>query len=192
MRMNGRRHRYRIVAGIDLSEYSDIVIEHALDQAARHDAPELHLLTVRERRKPSAEDVKQTLWERAYPLLEAFNRHGTDWRARLHVRRGKPDEQIAALAAEVGADLIVIGQFGLHTKKRTDNNLPNRVLQNAPCATLVVAMPDAIDAHPQCPMCVAVREQSDGELWFCHAHRIGGRVDQLMSPTMVWTGGSLM
>jgi nucleotide-binding universal stress UspA family protein len=192
MRMLGRRSRYRIVAGIDLSEYSDIVIEHALDQAARHDAPELHLLTVRERRKPSAEDVKQMLWERAYPLLEAFNRHGTDWRARLHVRRGRPDEQIAQLAAEVSADLIVIGQFGLHTKKRTDKNLPNRVLQHAPCATLVVGMPDAIDEHPQCPVCIATREDTDGNVWFCESHTAPRRVEHMMTPMTVWTGGALM
>src|SRR5215470_18351440 len=78
--------RYRIVVGIDLSEYADIVLEHALDQAARHDAPELHFLTVRERRKPSAEERKRALWERVYPALETFNRHGTDWRAQLHIR----------------------------------------------------------------------------------------------------------
>ena len=77
-----RVRRYRIVVGIDLSEYADIVIEHALDQAARHEAPELHFLTVREKRKPSAEERKQALWERVYPALETFNRYGTDWRAR--------------------------------------------------------------------------------------------------------------
>src|SRR5258706_154336 len=107
-----RVRRYRIVVGIDLSEYSDIVIEHALDQAARHDAPELHFLTVREKRKPTAEERKQALWERVYPALETFNRYGTDWRAQLHVRRGKPEVEIVTLAADIRADLIVIGQFG--------------------------------------------------------------------------------
>ncbi|HMG23616.1 MAG TPA: universal stress protein, partial [Kofleriaceae bacterium] len=133
--------RYRIVVGVDLSEYADIVIEHALDQAARHEAPELHFLTVRERRRPSADEQKQALWERVYPALETFNRHGTDWRAQLHVRRGKPELEIAGLAADLRADLIVIGQFGLHTPRASDRNLPNRVLQQAVCPTLVVGMP---------------------------------------------------
>jgi len=65
-----RIRRYRIVVGVDLSEWSDIVIEHALDQAARHDSPELHFLSVRENVRPPAEVVKQALWERVHPLLE--------------------------------------------------------------------------------------------------------------------------
>jgi nucleotide-binding universal stress UspA family protein len=177
--------RYRIVVGIDLSEYADIVLEHALDQAARHDAPELHLLTVTEKRKPSADAVKQALWQRAYPALEAFNAHGTDWRARLHVRRGKPADQIAQLAAEIRSDLIVIGQFGLHHSK-----VPGRVLQAAVCPTLVVGMPEVLDTA-QCPICVAVREHTEGDLWFCDDHVGSGRkVDHAMTPMTVWTGGA--
>jgi nucleotide-binding universal stress UspA family protein len=192
-RIVGRVRRYRIVVGIDLSEYSDIVTEHALDQAARHDAPELHFLTVREKRRPDSEELKQQLWERVYPELETFNQYGTDWRARLHVRRGKPHEQIAQLAAEIRGDLIVIGQFGLHNPKTTDNNVPNRVLQAAVCPTLVVGMPEAADLSPQCPMCVAMREDSDGERWFCAPHtETGRRLDHQMTPMTTWSGGSLV
>ena len=188
-----RVRRYRIVVGIDLSEYSEIVIEHALDQAARHDAPELHFLTVREKRRPDAEELKQQLWERVYPELETFNQYGNDWRARLHVRRGKPDEQIAQLAAEIRGDLIVIGQFGLHNPKPGDKNVPNRVLQAAVCPTLVVGMPEAADLSPQCPRCVAVREDSEGERWFCAQHTdIGRRLDHQMTPMTTWSGGSLV
>jgi len=183
-----RMRRYRIVVGLDLSEYSDIVLEHALDQAARHDAPELHLLTVCERRRPSVEDVKQYLWEQVYPALETFNRHGSDWRARLHVRRGKPEEQIAQLAAEIRADLLVIGQFGLHHPKQTDKNLPNRVLQAAVCPTLVVGMPEVLDPK-QCSMCVAVREHTEGDVWFCQEHAASGHRTHIMTPMTVWTGG---
>ena len=39
-------HRYRIVVGLDLSEYAEVVLEHALDQAARHELSELHFVTV--------------------------------------------------------------------------------------------------------------------------------------------------
>lgn len=183
--------RYRIVVGIDLSEYADIVIDHALDQAARHDTPELHFLTVREKRKPSLDERKRALWERVYPALQTFNRHGTDWRAQLHVRRGKPEIEIAELAAEIRADLIVIGQFGLHTPRASDKNLPNRVLQHAVCPTLVVGMPSALDS-PQCTMCAAVREQSDGQSWFCPQHTGDGGRDHFVSAMTSWSGGSLM
>src|SRR5205085_2873106 len=147
-----RTRRYRIVVGIDLSEYSEVVLEHALDQAARHDSPELHLVTVRERRKPSADEVKESLWERVYSTLEAFNQHGLDWRARLHVRRGKPSAELVALSAEVGADLVVVGQFGLHHKRGSRKSVSKLVLEDAVCPVLVVGMPELYDAR-QCPLC---------------------------------------
>jgi hypothetical protein len=52
-------------------------------------------------------------------------------------------------------------------------------------------MPSAI-ASPQCPMCSATREQTEGERWFCAAHSSADRIEHVMSPTMVWTAGSLM
>ena len=139
-----------MVIGVDLSEYADIVIEHALDQAARHVAPDLHFLIVKESRKLSSEELQQRLADRVVPMLETFNQHGTEWRARLHVRAGKPDEQIAGLAADLRADMIVIGSFGLHHGGHSLRTLPSRVLRDAPCATLVVTMPLAQDSSPHC------------------------------------------
>jgi nucleotide-binding universal stress UspA family protein len=182
-----RARRYRIVVGMDLSEYSDIVLEHALDQAARHDAPEIHLLTVQERRRPSKEEVYQALWARSYVPLEAFNRHARNWRARLHIRSGRPEAEIAELAADLRADLIVIGQFGIHNPKDAAK-LPNAVLRAAVCPTLVVGLPTVHDPSPQCARCSWVREETEGERFFCAAHA----ADQVMSPMMVWTGGSMM
>ena len=183
--------RYRIIVGLDLSEYADIVLDHALDQAARHDAPELHFLTVRESNKPTPEQVYQALWARCHPALETFNRYGRNWRARLHVRRGKAEVEIAQLAAEVRGDLIVIGQFGLHNPRETLKNVPNRVLQQAVCPTLVVGFPETLDA-PQCALCAAVREDTEGERWFCEAHVGDSGFDHAVTPMTVWTGGSLM
>ena len=182
-----------MVVGVDLSDYSDIVIEHALDQAARHRAPELHFLVAKESRKQSSEELQQRLADRVVPLLETFNKHGTSWRARLHVRAGTPDEQIAGLAADLRADLIVIGAFGLHHAGNTLRTLPSRVLRDAVCPTLVVTMPLALDASPHCGYCDAVREDSDGEQLFCTAHA-GDRVSthDLDGPVTTWSGGSLM
>lgn len=188
-----RQRRYRMVVGVDLSEYADIVIEHALDQAARHAAPELHFIVVRESRKDDSEALQQQLADRVVPALETFNQHGTKWRARLHVRTGRPDEQIDQLAADLRADMIVIGAFGLHTSGHSLRTLPSRVVRDAPCATLVVTMPLAQDSSPHCPYCDAAREDSEGEQLFCAAHAgdhvSGGALD---GPTTEWTGGSLM
>ena len=185
--------RYRIVVGLDLTDYCEIVLEHALDQAARHDAPDLHFVYVRERpqRKRSAEELQQRLTTIVYPALQTFNRYGTDWHARLHIRTGKPEEQIASLAQDVMADLIVIGQFGLH-HPRDAIKLPSRVLQAAPCPTLIVGMPQPMQRSPICNACAVVREESDGENWFCEDHHAPERVEHSVTPMTVWTGGSLM
>jgi nucleotide-binding universal stress UspA family protein len=171
--------RYRMVVGVDLTDYSEIVIERALDQAARQLAPELHFIHVAENRKANFADLNERLSAAVYPALQVFNQYGTDWRARLHVRRGKPDQQISILAADVNADLIGMGQFGLHRK-----GLPGRVLAHSPCATLIVQMPKQHDSS-QCCACSAVREDSDGVRWFCDDHV----VPDVVSPLSVWSNG---
>lgn len=190
--LRARTKRYRMVIGMDLTEYSEIVLEHALDQAARHTAPDLHFLFVRERahRKRSFEELQQRLATIVYPGLQTFNQHATNWRARLHVRDGKAHQQIAALAQDVLADLIVIGQFGLH-HPRDAQQLPSAVLRDATCPTLIVGMPRAVQESPICGECAAVRETSDGEYWFCDAHVATDRSEQVMSPATVWTAGRL-
>jgi nucleotide-binding universal stress UspA family protein len=174
-----RIRRYRLVVGVDLTDYSEIVIEQALDQAARHQAPEIHFLHVSEKRKQDFAELNDRLSAAVYPALQVFNQYGTDWRARLHVRRGKPDQQLAILAADVNADMIVMGQFGLHRK-----GLPKRVISHAPCATLVVQMPKQHDST-QCCACSATREESDGVIWFCDDHVVA----DVVSPLSVWSNG---
>jgi nucleotide-binding universal stress UspA family protein len=185
--------RYRIVAGLDLTEYCEIVLEHALDQAARHEAPELHFIYVRERahRKRSGEELQQRLAAIVYPALQTFNRFGTDWRARLHVRVGRPEHQIAALAQDLLADLVVIGQFGLHHPRHAIK-LPGRILQASPCPTLVVGMPHPMQVSAMCNACAMVREDTEGVRWFCDDHSAPNRIEHMVTPMTVWTGGSLM
>src|SRR5690349_14478159 len=70
-----RTRRYRIVVGVDLTEYSHIVIEHALDQAARHQSPELHFVHVQESRKHELNALGESLSAAVYPALQVFNQH---------------------------------------------------------------------------------------------------------------------
>jgi nucleotide-binding universal stress UspA family protein len=179
--MNASIRRYRIVVGVDLTEYSSIVIEHALDQAARHQLPELHFIHVDEKGKRPIDQMNELLAGSVYPALQTFNTHGSDWRARLHVRRGKVDEQISALAADVLADMIVVGQFGL---RRRDT--AKRVLANAPCATLVVGMPHELDTTV-CHACASFREDSGGDRWFCDEHVVKHAA---VTPMSSWTAGT--
>lgn len=186
-------HRYRMVVALDLSEYSDVVIEHALDLAARHEACDLHVVVVHEP-DTTMEDEKQRLVALLRDKLQTFRAAEHDWQVRLHVRVGDTADQIGALAGEAQADVIVIGRFGRHRVLRRVGGVTERVLARAPCSTLVVQLTDqAVEAEPQCPECVAVRKESNGENWFCAAHHAPDRAVSILFPMATsFTDGGLM
>jgi nucleotide-binding universal stress UspA family protein len=173
---------YRIVAALDLSEYSEIVIEHALDHAARQQIPDLHMLSVVDD-DADPEATASSLEALVREGLENF-RAGSHWRTRIHVRLGRVDEEITRLANEIEADLIVIGHYGLHS---TRGSIVERVIANANCPTLVIGLTDhpvAIDE--QCVACMAVRAESEGERLFCVIHTDPDRLR--LSTLLPWSG----
>jgi nucleotide-binding universal stress UspA family protein len=181
---------FRIVIALDLSQYAEVVLEHALDQAARHDTVDLHFLVVVDNDR-DLEQCKEKLATLVMPALDDLRR--VSWRARLHVRRGKAWEQIAELAAEVSAHLVVIGRFGVHHRRRRIGAVASRVIDLVTCPTLVVGLLDhELETQEQCPDCVAVREQTQGEQLFCARHASDRTISGLLGPTSVWTGGTLM
>lgn len=185
--------RFQIVVAYDCSEYAEIVLEHALDQAARHDAPELHILTVVEDDKTDLDQVQDRLAALVTPSLGAFNQQNS-WRARLHVRVGKPHEEIPNLAAEIRAQLIVAGRFGTHRKRRLGTVI-SRILDESTCPVLVVNLLDeSPDAVPQCPACVTIRAETEGERWFCDLHRASERlrISSVIGLGSIPTRGGLM
>jgi nucleotide-binding universal stress UspA family protein len=190
-----QREHYRVVVALDLSEYAEIVLEHALDQAARHPSPDLHFVHVIEHDGDELADAAQeVLGKLVLQGLETFGRQGHDWHARLHIRGGKPHEEIVALAAEVDADLVVVGRFGATRRLGTLGSVAHRVIENAPCATLTVTLVDREIEVPQCPDCVKVRKDSDGERWFCAQHRAPDRVTLATTflPSTTWLGTPTM
>jgi len=180
--------RFRIVSALDSSDYAPIVLEHALDLAARHDAPDLHFVRVVE----AGDDPAAAAAELATFVLDGLDGYNcTDWRARFHIRTGRPHEEIVALAADLRANTIVIGRFGLHHAGRRLGSIASRVLDDATCPVLVVGFGVA-DPLPieTCLDCAAVREDSDGHRWFCAAHSAPDRVS-LAAPLVSFatTGG---
>ncbi len=164
------KRRYRIVVALDGSQYSEIVLEHALDQAARHEQPDLHLITVVDN-TGEVDFTKRWLARTAIEGIDAFADHHDAWRTRLHVRVGKTADEIADLATEVDADLLVMGNYGVHETRKP---IAERVIERVSCPTLIVGLTGhPVEVEPQCPACVAVREDTDGERWFCDEHRNG-------------------
>jgi nucleotide-binding universal stress UspA family protein len=188
-----RMDRYRIVVGLDLSEYAEVVLEHALDQAARHEQPELHFVTV----VPDARlmgATKDRLSALVLEGLDVFRTTLIDWRARMHVRVGKPAEEIVDLADDVDADLIIVGRFSRHRPRI--GSTTQRILELASSATLAVnQLGKPVADHAQCADCVRARADTDGEVWFCDRHSDRDRdtlATTLVLPSTVWTGGTLM
>jgi nucleotide-binding universal stress UspA family protein len=59
--------------------------------------------------------------------------------AQAHLRVGRPDEQIVALAEEIGAGLIVMGNRGLGGLRRLlMGSVSDSVVRHAHCPVLIV------------------------------------------------------
>ncbi|HWO17985.1 MAG TPA: universal stress protein [Kofleriaceae bacterium] len=160
----------KILTALDGSEYAEIVLEHGLDQAVRNPDAELHFVTAID--SDLDDDAGR---EAARAWLDAAVREGqatfglADRRVVLHVRRGRPAPAIAALAAELDADLLVIGRF--HVPSESDV-----VIDIVECPTLVVGI-EGHELEPQCRACRAARRESDGERLFCAEHADGRMAD---------------
>lgn len=184
--MSTTSRRFRMIVAVDSSPYAHVVLEQALDQAARHEAPDIHIVQVIDDRPrlagPNGEEdarVLRALHEMVTGKLEDFGRGpatlGT-WRVFLHLRHGRPAEEIADLAGQAEADLVVVGRFGSRGVRRLlVGSTADRVLKLVPGPVLVVQLTGHEPSHAeaQCPGCVAERAASSGETWFCIAHRGG-------------------
>jgi nucleotide-binding universal stress UspA family protein len=173
---------------VDDSEYAQIVLEHAFDQAARHEAVDLHVVTV----VASAGDLAAALARTTEQMREALDKFGaasSRWRVRAHVRSGDVTDEIVMLAAEVKADMLVVGRYGMH---RWRGSFADEIVRESPCATLVIGLPGRdITEVVQCRDCVIARESSDGIRWFCHAHSAPDRLrlSELVPPLTRATSG---
>jgi nucleotide-binding universal stress UspA family protein len=198
------KRRFRLVVALDMSDYASVVLEYALDQAARHEAPDVNVIAVVEPERSVAFDEIAGKWrDRIHELLQStlftFGA-ASDWRVRIHVRSGVPAEEIAALADEVEADLLVLGRFGANlAQRKRRGSVADDVLRLAACPTLVVQIPDYahVDADLQCAACVTLRRESDGERWFCDEHLASpderlGLVATLLPHADWGLGGGLM
>ena len=150
----------KIVIALDRSEYAEIVLEHGLDHATREPTAELHFVTAVSDARADAEEATTWLDQLVRDGLEAFGM--PDRRVILHVRRGRSVPVVAALAAELPADLLVLGRF--HVPSDADV-----IASIVECPTLVVGIAGT-ELEPQCPACAEVRRASEGEQLFCEEH----------------------
>jgi nucleotide-binding universal stress UspA family protein len=163
--------RYRLVIALDRSTPSELLLQHALDQAVRQDAVDLHFVTV-ERDDELLADAADWLAATVAEGMDSFGHAGKDWTSRLHVRIGDAAEEIANLAAELEADLLVIGRSSVSDPH---GSLADVVVARSECPVLVVHLAEHDAASENaCAECVEVRDGSEGERWFCEEHSSEG------------------
>jgi nucleotide-binding universal stress UspA family protein len=141
----------KILLATDGSEEATLAARTATDVAAKTDS-ELHVLLVGLSAAyvgmgpPEIADIppprQQELDEEAQRLLDAQVKQievdGSNV-AQAHLRVGRPDEQIVALAEEMGAGLIVMGSRGLGGLRRLlMGSVSDSVVRHAHCPVMIV------------------------------------------------------
>ena len=185
---------YVIVVGVDYSEFSDLALDRALDLAGEKAHAAVHLVPVLPVYQPgfspdaavtgqspkdaSLSEAAARLVEYAEQALTRRSAAGKRAPERLvtHLRLEAPAEEVAQLAADLEADLVVVGTHGRRGVSRLVlGSVAEATVRLAPCPVLVVrprALPPPVPRiEPPCPRCLEARKASGGnELW-CEQHR---------------------
>ncbi len=185
-----------MVVGVDDTEMGRVVIEHALDLAARHPPAELHFLRVvtggllRRPRDADVEAAHDALAREVRSAIDDFG--GTRARVRIHACAGDPVDEVEVLAEDIGAELIVVGRHGGLKGAARLGSVPQQLLEQAHASVLVIHpdVHETASSEPVCPDCAAVRAGSDGNEWFCarHSDERPWRSTQLMTESYMPLG----
>lgn len=184
-----RNKRFRIVCGYDFSELSELALDRAISMALSQPHADLHVIGVLDdarglgRLTPTehvnyqrAEEVQEEITNVIVAKLDPPSI--ADLHLFVHARIGTPAEQILNLAAEAGADAIVIGTHGRRGLQRwLIGSVAERVVRYAECPVVVVrptayvvGSPSAFAPEPPCPACLEARAESDQTVWWCERH----------------------
>jgi nucleotide-binding universal stress UspA family protein len=186
---------YVVVAGVDFSEASELAVQRAFEIASEHSQGEVHLVHVVQTYGPQVA-YEMPIDASALAVLSLneartrFRQYADDALARFsaanpkkqlsrvvaHLRFDAIAEEVAQLAADVDADLVVVGTHGRKGLSRLLlGSSAEATVRLAPCPVLV-ARPKAVPAalpqiEPPCPRCVEARRDSRGAEQWCEQHR---------------------
>jgi nucleotide-binding universal stress UspA family protein len=171
---------FALVVGLDLTDTQ--TSGYALDQAARIAARiprgEMHVVHA------TRSDASLAVAREAVGLLQLYVKGKAACQPELaqiaigiHVRRGDAAHEIARLAVEVAADLIVVGAHKApQLKNLFIGSTGERLMSVAKCPVLVAGpVPQAAPSHlividSPCPDCLEARTESQGRTWWCARH----------------------
>ena len=170
-----------IVVGVDFSESTPEVIRTATSFAGNSEVHLVHVLPV-----PPGQNLGKARADRELRFADklesargsldrvAAEMNGQVKRVVGHLRVGPPDVEIAQVASDVRADLIVVGTHGYRGLDRLLlGSVAESLVRHAPCPVLtfrrkVTPVWDQIE--PPCPDCLAVQEATNRAKFWCERH----------------------
>lgn len=185
---------YVIVVGVDFSEASELAVQRAFELGAERSPAEVHLVNVVQTYGPQVAyqmpvdasalavltiaEARSRFTAYADEALARFQAGSSARPSRVvvHVRFDSIASEIAQLAADLEADLVVVGTHGRRGISRALlGSSAEATVRLAPCAVLVVrpkALPEpGPRIEPPCPQCVETRRVSNGAEFWCEQHR---------------------
>ncbi len=192
---------YVIVVGVDYSPASDLALARAFEIAVERPRSEVHVVNVAQLNggqtlidspidpsgiaSLSVADATSQVGLFADAQWRAFEAQHTDLaserspRVVPHLRLAAPAQEVAQMAADLAADLVVVGTHGRSGLARLIlGSVAESVVRLAPCPVLVVrekGVPEADDPvpriEPPCARCVETRRVTAGKEFWCEDHR---------------------
>jgi nucleotide-binding universal stress UspA family protein len=186
---------YTIVVALDYSEPSNLALEHALSLAVEKKNAVVHAVNVFApydtglpvdpavvSLMPTFSEAAKRFGEHVRDRVEAYRaKHpelepGVIGRIVTHQRSYDPAGEIAQVAADLEADIVVVGTHGRRGMARVMmGSVAEVTARIAPCPVLIVrpkALPAPVPAiEPPCPRCVETRKATAGSEFWCEQHR---------------------
>ncbi len=166
-----------LVVGHDFTDSGGAAFDEAARIGKRVKGSALHLVHVFDEapEKAAATDLVARL--RVYVNEKAAALGGfAGMTVGIHVRTGKVARELAQLASEVHADLLVLGARPGPSRSWLVGVTAHKLMGNAPCPVLVAgskpahAEPHVPAIEPPCPDCLTTRASTKGAEWWCARH----------------------
>jgi len=130
-----------VAVGTDGSETASEAVKQAAEFARRFDAKLVLLSAFKDEPPPTGTDEAQWAYSPASQLREILSRTEAEINEEgiectTLVDEGDPADVLVRLADDCGADVLVIGNKGIH--RRVLGSVPKSVTHNAECSVFVV------------------------------------------------------
>ena len=130
-----------VAVGTDGSETASEAVRQAAEFARRFEANLVLLSAFKDEPPPTGTDEAEWAYNPAAQLREILARTESEMneqgiQTRTLVDEGDPADVLVRLAGECGADVLVIGNKGIH--RRVLGSVPKSVAHNADCSVFVV------------------------------------------------------